>query len=226
MKALVLNTNESPANLNTYLTYSIFDGLVRNLGAENVRIVRYSDLISRLYEFEPNALLCIDGQRAQRDVLLQAKKTGVSIVGWLTEDPFDLEFNLGNQDLFDMIFTSEISTVHEYPEGKARYLPLGASEDLCEFPVRNDFWYDVCIAGTAWPERVEFCKQLVDRLPDLRWKIILATNDVVRDYDFALSKAETDIRYSIKDLCRIYNHSAITINLRRTYTLGLKREAL
>ncbi|MCJ7759748.1 hypothetical protein MUP59_01200, partial [Candidatus Bathyarchaeota archaeon] len=80
MKVLVLNTNESSTNLNNYLTHSVVNGLARNLGVENVSTACYGDLMARLYEFQPNALLCIDGQHVQRDVILQAKKTGTPIV--------------------------------------------------------------------------------------------------------------------------------------------------
>ena len=157
---------------------------------------------------------------------MQARKTGVSMVGWFAEDPFDLSSNLSNQDLYDVVFSNEVSSVTEYEKGKAKHLPLAASDDLCKFPVRDDLWYDVCIGGTAWPERVRFCRQLIDRLPDLRWKVILATNDVIRDYDFPAPKAETDVRYCLRDLCRIYNHSAITINLRRIFSLDRPGESL
>ncbi len=226
MKILVLNTNERAANLNTYLTSSVLDGLIQSLGTDNVAVSSYADLLNDLYAFRPSALLCIDGQAVQRDILLQARKTGVPMVAWVAEDPFDLKSDLTNQDLFDVVFTNEISTVADYVEGKAIHLPLGASEQLCKLPVREDLWYDICVAGTAWPERVELCKRLFSSLPNLRWRIILATNDVIRDYDFPLPKAETDVRYPIQDLCRIYNRSALTINLRRSFSLGTRREAL
>lgn len=83
------------------------------------------------------------------------------MVGWLTKDPYELHTNLQNQDLYDVVFTTERSAVPRCQPGKAKFLPMRASKSLCYYPVRDSCMYDVCIAGTAWPERVDWFRKLV-----------------------------------------------------------------
>ena len=214
-----MNTKEQVLNPNGYMTFAVAEGLRAHLGRECVRIVTNANVVEQAYEFRPNALVCFDGEEVQYDTILEIRKMGIPVIGWLTEDPYELHTNLRNQDLYDIVFTNERSAVPRYEQGKAAFLPHGASKTSCYYPVRDSCVYDVCIAGTAWPERVEWCRKLRKHLPDVKWKFILHRPQVeVPEYTFPEPLVQTDYRLSINDICRVFNQSKIVISLKRRYS--------
>ena len=226
VRILIINTKDSTRNPNSYMTLEVAEGFRKHLGRDSVWVVTSNNLVREAQRQRPDAIVCFDGEELPLDVVLQVKKMGVSIVGWLTEDPYELPTNLRNQDIYDVVFTNERNAVSEYAPGKAAYLPLAASQEFCYYPVRETCKYDVCIAGTAWPERVALCKELRRKLPDVKWKFILHGLEEIPKYKFPEPHIQTDYRLSIQDVCRVFNQSKITISLKREYSGHERRVGL
>jgi len=218
LRVLLMNTKDVAVNPNSYMTLAVAEGLRAHLGHDSVKIVKNRNLVEEALNYSPDALICFDGEQVQFDTVLQVKKMGVPVIGWLTEDPYELPTNLQNQNLYDVVFTNERSAVPKYGEGKAAFLPLGASASQCYYPVRDSWRYDVCIAGTAWPERVNWCLKLRETLPDLAWKFILHRVEEIPKYSFPERLVQTDYRLSIGDICRVFNQSKIVVSLKRLYS--------
>lgn len=219
MQVLVLNTKEgNSANLNGYMILGLAEGLRDWLGDESVTITGYRDVVRTAEKLHPDALICYDGENVQADILLEVRKLGIPVACWFTEDPYELAYNVGNQHLFDKIFTNEKSAVGAYSAGEAQFLPLAAPKSLCYFQVNPSPRYDVCIAGSAWPERVQFSRDLMKLLPDLRMKIILSKIPGVPEPGLEIPEIDWNIRFSIRDICGIFNDSRIVVTLKRQYS--------
>lgn len=218
-RIFLLNTKDIVRNPNSYMTLGVAEGFRAHLPRDSVTVVANSNIAEKAHECHPDAVVCFDGEEVQYDTILEIRKMGIPVVAWLTEDPYELHTNLRNQHLYDVVFTTERSVVSKYEPRKALFLPLGASKSLCYYPVRESHLYDVCVAGTAWPERVDWCRRLLQKLPNLRWKFILHRPQAeVPNYSFPRPIAETDFRLSIGDLCRVFNQSKIVISLKREFS--------
>lgn len=219
LRVLLLNTKDAVANPNSYMTFAAAEGLRAHLGRDHVKIVTNENVVEEACQRRPDALICLDGEEVRFDTVLEIKKMEIPVIGWLTEDPYELPVNLQNQDLYDVVFTNERSAAAKYRQGKATFLPFAASRTLCYYPVRDSCRYDVCIAGTAWPERVEWCRKLREEVPDLRWKFILhRAQKEVPKYAFQEPLVQTDYRLSIGDICRVFNQSRIVVSLKREFS--------
>jgi glycosyltransferase involved in cell wall biosynthesis len=105
-------------------------------------------------------------------------------------------------------------------------LPFAASPRFHELLVPDEsaeaehYLYDVLFIGTAWPNRVRFCKQLLERLPALKFKLALPSNPHLPRPDLDLPRSVYSWRAANSEVARFANRSRIVLALHRDFALG------
>jgi glycosyltransferase involved in cell wall biosynthesis/spore maturation protein CgeB len=216
-RVLLLDTKES--NPNHYICVAVYRALKRHPNVEWVAKANYGNAVRLARENRANLFLAFDGEGLIRSVCARvAAVCGRSIV-WLTEDPYEIHLNHRNRDLFDLVFTNDRGSVHQYG-ARGRHLPLGADPDIHQLQVRDDrdCRYDVFFAGTAWPNRAAFFDHLRRRHPDLRLKLALPHNDCLPAPQLDLPKSTYSWRTPFHEFVRIANRSRIVLTLHRSFS--------
>lgn len=168
-----------------------------------------------------NLFIAFDGEELHRGICARlAAQCGRSLL-WVTEDPYEIPFNLENARIFDRVFTNDSATVHRYGD-KGRHLPLAADPDLHFLPVQEDeqCLYDLFFAGTAWPNRVALIKQMLDRIQGLKTKLVLPHNEHLPPPSRTLDLPESAYswRMSNAQFVRFANRSRVVLSLHRVFT--------
>ena len=165
---IIYNTNFTH-NPNSYLTLAIVDAARRIFGDDNVVLADNRSLAPLAASGTHEVLICIDGQRLHEGLIRRVRRSFRTVVMWLFEDPFMLDYNIQNIDLFDHIFTNDPTCVDAYA-GKGHYLPLAASEKFNFRPVKTDseLEYDIFFAGTMWPNRIQSLRRIMAAFPAAR----------------------------------------------------------
>ena len=152
-RILLLDTKRS--NPNHYICLAIERALAQRAAVASVTRADYVSAISAARDRRCNLFLAFDGEELDRDIAARlARVCGTSIL-WVTEDPYELQFNLDNADLFDLVFSNDSGSVAAYG-AKGRHLALAADPGMHyrALPAPGDddhYLYDLFFAGTACP---------------------------------------------------------------------------
>jgi glycosyltransferase involved in cell wall biosynthesis len=214
---VLYNTNYTH-NPNAYLTLAIQRAAEALFGGDNVVLADNRTLVSLAAAGEHATLICIDGQRLNRKLIERVRPSFRTMVLWLFEDPFMLEYNRASADLFDFVFTNEPTCVGSYM-GKGHYLPLGASRTLHLRPVAADeaLDYDIFFAGTMWPNRVRPLRALLKRFPDKRFKLVCPTNMYLPPLPRDIAARAIQWPISHESFVDFANSSRVTLTMFRDY---------
>jgi glycosyltransferase involved in cell wall biosynthesis len=214
---VIYNTNYTH-NPNAYLGLGIQRAAEALFGGDNVVLADNRTLVQLAASGDHPTLICVDGQRLNRKLIERVRPAFRTLVLWLFEDPFMLEFNRANADLFDTIFTNEPSCVGSYM-GKGHYLPLGASRTFHLRPVLADdaLEYDIFFAGTMWPNRVGPLRALLKRFPDKRFKLICPTNVYLPPLPRDIAAHAIQWPISHESFVDFANASRVTLTMFRDY---------
>ncbi len=214
---VLYNTNYTH-NPNAYLTLGVQRAAEALFGGDNVVLADNRTLVELAAGGEHATLICIDGQRLNRKLIERVRPAFRTMVLWLFEDPFMLEYNRSNADLFDFVFTNEPSCVASYL-GKGHYLPLGASRTLHLRPVLADeaLEYDIFFAGTMWPNRVGPLRALLKRFPDKRFKLVCPTNIYLPPLPRDIAARAIQWPISHEAFVDFANASRVTLTMFRDY---------
>jgi glycosyltransferase involved in cell wall biosynthesis len=214
---VLYNTNFTH-NPNAYLTLAVQRAAEALFGGDNVVLADNRSLVTLAAAGEHSTLICLDGQRLNRRLIERVRPAFRTTVLWLFEDPFMLDYNQSNADLFDFIFTNDPSCVASYA-GKAHYLPLGASRTLHLRPVLADdaLDYDIFFAGTMWPNRVRPLRALLKRFPDKRFKLICPTNIYLPPLPRDIAAHAIQWPISHESFVDFANASRVTLTMFRDY---------
>jgi glycosyltransferase involved in cell wall biosynthesis len=214
---VVYNTNFTH-NPNSYLTLAIHDAAVHLFGATNVVLADNRSLAPIAASGVHDTLICIDGQRLQESLLRRVRPAFRTVIMWLFEDPFMLDYNIKNRSLFDYIFTNDPECVPSYG-GKGHYLPLGASPKFHHRPVRADadLEYDIFFAGTMWPNRIQSLRRITAAFPDARLKLVCPTNEYLPPLPSDLAQLAIQWPISHESFIDFANASRVTLTMFRDY---------
>lgn len=221
-RILLLDTKRS--NPNHYICLGLEYALKRNDRVECVIHADLYDAVSLAKKNKCNIFLAFDGEELN---LLLCKKIsevcGTSIL-WVTEDPYEINTNIKNSEIFDIVYTNDSGSVAKYG-GKAKHLPLAAISEFHFHPVIGDLEklkYDIYFAGTAWPNRVNLIKEIIDskKLQSLNYRFNLPTNVHLPVFSLGLSESELDKRVAPLDFSRLSNSSLATLILPRVFGLN------
>lgn len=224
MKILLLDTK--PSNPNAYLTQAVYAAFARHPAVERVALVEYRDAIATATREAFDVFFVFGGEEANNAVTARLADLVPVRSVWFTEDPYELPTNLKVCDRFDVVFTNDRECAGRYPV-PAHHLPLAAAPEINLFeagtlPLR----YDLFFAGTAWPNRLQFLRDLRHHLPDLKMKLELVTNPVLDSYITNLRDGFTFTNgVSIRNFSAFSGASAVTLVLPRRFSTSDKPDA-
>ena len=213
---ILYNTNFTH-NPNAYLTLAVHRAAQAVFGAEHVALADNRNLVELAASGEHATLICLDGQRLHRGLIERVRPAFQTTVLWLFEDPFMLDFNLANADLFDAVFTCDPSCASRYRNG--HYLPLAASESLQFRPVREDdaCEFDIFFAGTMWPNRVATLRALLEHFHSKRFKLVCPTNPYLPPLPRDIAAHAVQWPVSLPSFVGFANASRVTLTMFRDY---------
>lgn len=214
---LIYNTNFTH-NPNSYLTLAVLDAARHLFGTENVVLADNRSLVPIAASGMHEVLICIDGQRLHEGLLRRVRSSFRTVVMWLFEDPFMLDYNVQNMDMFDHIFTNDPACAGAYG-GKGHYLPLAASTRFHLRPVKQDaeLDYDIFFAGTMWPNRIQNLRRVMNAFPDARLKLVCPTNEYLPPLPSDLARLAIQWPISHESFIDFANASRVTITMFRDY---------
>lgn len=223
-RVLLLDTKYR--NPNHYICLAIFAALKRHPSVESVVHADPLDAVHLAIEQRCDLFIAFDGE--ELDVPLCARLAAICgrSVLWVTEDPYELDTNLRHAALFDVVFTNDSSSVAAYGE-RGAHLPLAGATDFHSLPVRTDapLRYDLFFAGTAWPNRSQFIRSVLSKMPaDWKTKLALPSNPFLPPHGVPLPQSSLAWRTSPADFARFVNQSAITLLLPRVFSASGGRE--
>ena len=214
---VLYNTNFTH-NPNSYLTLGVLDAARELFGDSNVVLADNRSLVPLAACGAHEVLICLDGQRLHEALLRRVRHAFRCMVLWLFEDPFMLDYNIQNMDLFDHIFTNDPACAGSYG-GKGHYLPLAASRRLHFRPMKEDaeLDYDIFFAGTMWPNRIRSLRRVISAFPQARLKLVCPTNEYLPPLPSDLARLAIQWPISHESFIDFANASRVTITMFRDY---------
>lgn len=215
--AVIYNTNYTH-NPNYYLTLAFERAARKLLGDDNIVVADNMTLAGLAASGEHDVLICIDGQRINVELMKRIRPAFKTMIFWAFEDPFMLDFNIGNTSMFDYIFTNDPSCAEHY-RGRGFYLPLAASTSIHERKVRSasDLDYDIFFAGTMWPNRVGTLRRVIAAFPEARLKLICPGNEYLPPLPADIAELALQRPVSHQAFIDFANASAVTLTMFRDY---------
>jgi glycosyltransferase involved in cell wall biosynthesis len=206
-------------NPNRYISRSIFLAIRRDPRVKEAVWASYANAVDLAQKRRFDALVAFDGEEAANAIVDRLCALIPKRAIWFTEDPYEYYRNIEVAKQFPLVFSNDAGTAKRYPNSAA-HLPLAGDKDSNFLPVRmSGHRYDVFFAGSAWPNRLEFLKQLRVHNRDLRMKLILVSNGAIAPH---IQKYASDFEFSdgvsIRDFCRIANQSLLTLTLPRAFS--------
>ena len=231
MKYRILLLDTKPSNPNHYICLGIYDALKKHPNVDFVYKASFGDAIESAKKFQCNLFFAFDGEGLHFEICKRLKEICRYSILWVTEDPYELHFNLQTMGLFNKVFTNDSGSIESYGE-KGAHLPLAATKYIQYHPVCEDeqCLYDVFFAGTAWPNRVDLIREVSNLLDgNIKLKLAMPTNQYlpeIKDIPFPLSFYNW--RTSNLEFARFANRSRITLGLHRDFsaTPGTATKAL
>ncbi|GAB3348357.1 glycosyltransferase family protein [Lysobacter tyrosinilyticus] len=218
-RVLLLDTKRS--NPNHYICLAIERALRQSPHVASVVKADYLTAIEQARAEHCDLLLAFDGEELDRSIVARLAAICGTSVAWVTEDPYEQRTNVGNLDLFDLVFTNDSGSVAAYGS-KGRHLPFAADPHLHfrEIPDRDDghYLYDLFFAGTAWPNRVEFLRELQGALTGINLKLALPHNPHIPEPDLDLSPSAYQWRTPNSEFARFANRSRAVLTLHRAFS--------
>ena len=224
-KVLLLDTKGR--NPNHYICLALRDALA---ACDSVEQVVYADAFDAVHKAETakcNLFIAFDGEELDFPLCQRLAALCGNSVLWVTEDPYEIHKNKSNAAIFDLVFTNDSGSVPFYGK-KGRHLALAAGERMHYFPIIEDLAqlrYDAFFAGTAWPNRVELIRNLLDEQSrglsgsrDLKLKLALPSNEHLPPVDLPLPASMINWRMSVLDFSRFANMSLATLVLPRVFS--------
>jgi glycosyltransferase involved in cell wall biosynthesis len=214
---ILFNTNFTH-NSNAYLTIAVEDAAKNLFGAEHVVLADNRTLLPLAASGRHDTLICFDGQRMNKGLMARLRPAFKTMILWLFEDPFMLEYNKEHVQYFDYVFTNDPSCAPAY-YGRGHHLSLGASRKLHYRPVKPDreLDYDVFFAGTMWPNRTALLRSLIAALPEARFKLVCPTNEYLPPIPSDLGDLAIHRPISHEAFIDFANASRVTITMFRDY---------
>lgn len=222
-----------------YLNQSIKDELSSN-HYEWVHfhpLERMEKLKSIVTTFQPKVALTLTGDHLPIQTIQFLKERGISLVCWMTEDPFYMDKTMKLINNFDYVFTIDSGALRHYQPVhlNAYHLPLGTNPTVFKpLPAENIYKSDLLFVGYPYPTRVDLIHFLLE---NTNYQITL----IGTAWYNALQKVwRNNPRVTIKDtwikpqeVVYYYNGASIVLNPHRSHnflhnqnTLGVVNESI
>ena len=215
-RILLLDTKKE--NPNHYIALAIRNALDADPNVEVAVKADYGNAINRARENKCNLFLAFDGEEMEAALCKRLGLVCGRSIAWYVEDPYELPINKRNAALFDLVFTNDIASVHEYG-AKGRHLPLAACSDLHFHKVEeNDLRYDLFFAGTAWPNRLRLLKAIEKGVLGIKLKLALPINEHLPTIRLKYPPSSYSWRTPNTEFARFSNQSAVVLLLHRQFS--------
>jgi len=218
-RVLVLDTKRS--NPNHYICLSLVRALQADPRVERVVRADYGSALREAQAMACNLFIAFDGEELDRLVVERLARLAVRSVMWVTEDPYERSVNAANAELFDLIFTNDSNSTSAYGS-KGRALALAADErfHLHAIPEHDDghYLYDLFFAGTAWPNRSEFLRDLQAAIPNINLKLALPSNPYIPAPRLGMEPSAYDWRTPNTEFAKFANRSRSVLTLHRAFS--------
>lgn len=219
-RVLLLDTKSS--NPNHYICIGIERALREHPAVEMVVKTDYLTAIEAARRAGCNLLIAFDGEELNRSIVARLQQVCGTSVAWVTEDPYEQGTNKRNLDLFDLVFTNDRGSVSAYGD-KGRHLPFAADPGIHFHQVpdvanESHYLYDLFFAGTAWPNRVKFLKELQSEIAGINLKLALPHNPYLPDFDLELAPSAYQWRTPNSEFSRFANRSRSVLTLHRVFS--------
>jgi spore maturation protein CgeB len=217
-RVILLDTKKE--NPNHYLVLCLLDALKQSPYVEFVIKGEYKNAINLALENECNLFFAFDGEQLDKAYCERLKHVCRTSIVWNVEDPYEINVNKLNIDLFDLVFTNDKGCVSAYGE-KGRHLPLASSKSMHFHQVKvpgDQYNYDLFFAGTAWPNRISLLKSIENDLKDIKMKLALPTNIHLPKISLNLPVSSYNWRTPNSEFARFSNVSRVTLSLHRQFT--------
>lgn len=219
-RILLLDTKRS--NPNHYICLAIERALREHPAVDLVVKAEYLSAIESARSNGCNLLLAFDGEELNRSIVARLQSVCGTSVAWVTEDPYEQGTNKQNLDLFDLVFTNDRGSVDEYGK-KGRHLPFAADQGMHFHAIpdasgENHYLYDLFFAGTAWPNRVQFLKELQSEIDGINLKLALPHNPYLPEFDLDLPPSAYQWRTPNSEFARFANRSRSVLTLHRVFS--------
>jgi len=219
-RVLLLDTKRS--NPNHYICLAIERALRQDARVASVIKADYLSAIEAARAGQCNLLLAFDGEELDRSIVARLAAICGTSVAWVTEDPYEQRTNVGNLDLFDLVFTNDSGSVSAYGP-KGRHLPFAADPEFHYREVPDSsgdahYLYDLFFAGTAWPNRVEFIRELQHALGGINLKLALPHNPHIPEPNLDLAPSAYQWRTPNSEFARFANRSRAVLTLHRAFS--------
>ncbi|WP_428377418.1 glycosyltransferase family protein [Lichenicoccus sp.] len=214
---VIYNTNFTH-NPNAYLTLAVMDAARQVFGNTDVVLADNRTLAPLAAGGLHDVLICLDGQRLHEGLLRRVRHAFPTMILWLFEDPFMLDYNLRNIALFDFVLTNDPSCTAAYG-AKGHYMPLAASLRFHHRSIKPDadLDYDIFFAGTMWPNRVRSLRRILTAFPDARLKLVCPTNEYLPPLPGDLARLAIPWPVSHASFIDFANASRVTLTMFREY---------
>ncbi|OEZ01758.1 hypothetical protein BIY45_04790 [Stenotrophomonas sp. BIIR7] len=199
--------------------------MVRALSeVEGVECVIRSDYLTAVQDASRhncNLLIAFDGEELDRPIIERVAQVCGRSVLWVTEDPYERSVNVGNSDLFDLVFTNDSGSVAGYGD-KGVSLPLAADPRFHFHAVpevdQDHYLYDLFFAGTAWPNRSDFLARLQTAIPEINLKLALPANPYIPAPKLKMDPSAYDWRTPNTEFAKFANRSRSVLTLHRAFS--------
>ncbi|MCX7905451.1 MAG: glycosyltransferase [Elusimicrobiales bacterium] len=140
-----------------YTTYHIFENIFSKINQNKLKLV-----------------LFIHGANIPILFIKKLKFNGIKTAVWLLDDPHEIDQSKKYSHYYDYVFTIEKNAVpiHLRKNNKVYYLPPGYDDEIF-YPQKDDrYESDICIIGSAFPERVNVLEKIYPYIKDLKIRIV------------------------------------------------------
>jgi spore maturation protein CgeB/glycosyltransferase involved in cell wall biosynthesis len=216
-RVLLLDTKRS--NPNHYICLAIEEALRSHPRVSAVYKAQLGDAIATARQQDCNLFFAFDGEELHATVCARLRQVCGKSVLWVTEDPYELPVNLRNAELFDLVFTNDYASASAYGD-RGMHMPLAASLSMQYRPVLDDLQcrYDLFFAGTAWPNRVELFRTLLQGTDGLSMKLALSENPHLPKINIGMPRSAYAWRTPHPEFCRFANASRVVLSLHRDFS--------
>lgn len=218
-RVLILDTKRS--NPNHYICLAMARALAEAEGVQCVVRSSYASALQDAMHADCNLFIAFDGEELDRTIVERLAQVCGRSVLWVTEDPYERSVNIGNADLFDLVFTNDSGSVAGYG-AKGVSLPLAADPRFHQHAIPEDdsghYLYDLFFAGTAWPNRSHFLEQLQAAIPEINLKLALPANPYIPAPKLGMEASAYDWRTPNTEFAKFANRSRSVLTLHRAFS--------
>jgi len=221
----VLVTGAAPdaVNNNAFLRSLVAEGFASILGQDDVVNVPFAAAGAAIRDLAPAFVLSFGSCMPDSSFLEYVANVTRSRAGtfgvWLHDDPYEFDFRYRATSCADVVFSNDAWAVEHYEHDRVFHLPLAASPSRHYRPIRGHRLVDLYFCGVAFPNRVDFFRDLP--VPDPPVQYLVEGVEWPEDIPYARNG-----RVDNEHVTDNYSRSLAVLNIGRHFDLANSHYAL